>query len=183
MPFSRSAPVILSVLTLAVPAAAAPPRALVIDGADPLVINNIRAILLARGFTVDVLGGLPADLDPYCCAWDTRAQGRLPAADAVAYRAFLNQGHGVFLAGENLGCCAGRDSDIADAINFEFGGGPVGLSTLAVTLGEEADTIEDVYEPYLLQLGLIQRTSRGRVVTELGRERVGAAAADDRLFS
>ena len=53
-------------------------------------------------------------------------------------------------------------------------GGPVGLSTLAVSLGEEADTIEDVYEPYLLQLGFIQRTPRGRMITELGRAHVGA---------
>ena len=50
----------------------------------------------------------------------------------------------------------------------KFGGGPVGLSTLAVALGEETDTIEDVYEPYLLQLGFLQRTPRGRVITELG---------------
>jgi Holliday junction DNA helicase RuvB len=59
----------------------------------------------------------------------------------------------------------------------------VGLSTLAVSLGEEPDTIEDVYEPYLLQLGLIQRTPRGRVITKLGRAHVGAAAeADSSLF-
>ena len=58
----------------------------------------------------------------------------------------------------------------------KFGGGPVGLSTLAVALGEEPDTIEDVYEPYLLQLGFIQRTPRGRIVTELGRRHVGAPA-------
>ena len=50
---------------------------------------------------------------------------------------------------------------------LKFGGGPVGLSTLAVALGEEPDTIEDVYEPYLLQLGFLQRTPRGRIVTEL----------------
>jgi Holliday junction DNA helicase RuvB len=49
----------------------------------------------------------------------------------------------------------------------------VGLSTLAVTLGEEQDTIEDVYEPYLLQLGFLQRTPRGRVITDLGREHIG----------
>jgi Holliday junction DNA helicase RuvB len=55
-----------------------------------------------------------------------------------------------------------------------FDGGPVGLSTLAVALGEEPDTIEDVYEPYLLQLGFIQRTPRGRIVTERGREHLGA---------
>ena len=53
--------------------------------------------------------------------------------------------------------------------------GRSGLSTLAVSLGEEPDTIEDVYEPYLLQLGFIQRTPRGRVITELGREHIGAA--------
>ena len=61
----------------------------------------------------------------------------------------------------------------------KFDGGPVGLSTLAVALGEEPDTIEDVYEPYLLQLGLIQRTPRGRIVTELGRKRAGAAGSPD----
>lgn len=49
-----------------------------------------------------------------------------------------------------------------------FAGGPVGLETLAVSINEEAETIEDVYEPYLIQLGYIQRTPRGRVVTELG---------------
>ena len=58
----------------------------------------------------------------------------------------------------------------------KFGGGPVGLSTLAVSLGEEPETIEDVYEPYLLQLGFLQRTPRGRIVTKLGREHIGAAA-------
>ncbi len=64
----------------------------------------------------------------------------------------------------------------------KFSGGPVGLSTLAVALGEEAETIEDVYEPYLLQLGFLQRTPRGRVVTELGRRHVGAARDAGALF-
>jgi Holliday junction DNA helicase RuvB len=50
----------------------------------------------------------------------------------------------------------------------KFGGGPVGLDTLAVSIGEEPETIEDVYEPYLIQLGYIQRTPRGRMITELG---------------
>ena len=50
----------------------------------------------------------------------------------------------------------------------KFGGGPVGLDTLAASINEESETIEDVYEPYLLQLGYIQRTPRGRVVTRLG---------------
>jgi holliday junction DNA helicase RuvB len=71
------------------------------------------------------------------------------------------------------------DRELLSAIAHKFGGGPVGLSTLAVTLGEEPDTIEDVYEPYLLQLGLIQRTPRGRILTELGRERAGAILTDE----
>jgi holliday junction DNA helicase RuvB len=75
------------------------------------------------------------------------------------------------------------DRELLSAILVKFGGGPVGLSTLAVTLGEEPDTIEDVYEPYLLQLGFLQRTPRGRIVTQLGREHVGASDADDaKLF-
>jgi Holliday junction DNA helicase RuvB len=74
------------------------------------------------------------------------------------------------------------DRELLHAIGHKFGGGPVGLSTLAVTLGEEPDTIEDVYEPYLLQLGFLQRTPRGRVITALGRAHVGAAAAVKKLF-
>jgi len=75
------------------------------------------------------------------------------------------------------------DRELLRAIVEKFGGGPVGLSTLSVALGEEPDTIEDVYEPYLLQLGLIQRTPRGRIVTEIGRSHVGAArAGEHRLF-
>jgi Holliday junction DNA helicase RuvB len=59
----------------------------------------------------------------------------------------------------------GLDREILQAICVKFGGGPVGLSTLAVAVGEEADTIEDVYEPYLLQQGFLMRTPRGRVAT------------------
>jgi Holliday junction DNA helicase RuvB len=70
------------------------------------------------------------------------------------------------------------DRELLAAIAHKFGGGPVGLSTLAVALGEEPDTIEDVYEPYLLQLGFLQRTPRGRIVTELGREHVGAPGVE-----
>ena len=57
------------------------------------------------------------------------------------------------------------DRDILGAICERFDGGPVGLSTLAVAVGEETDTLEDVYEPYLLQQGLLKRTPRGRVAT------------------
>ncbi len=59
------------------------------------------------------------------------------------------------------------------AIINAFGGGPVGLETLAATIGEEATTIEDVYEPYLLQLGFLNRTPRGRMVTKLAYDHFG----------
>jgi Holliday junction DNA helicase RuvB len=76
------------------------------------------------------------------------------------------------------------DGAILEAIVRRFGGGPVGLSTLAVALGEDPGTIEDVYEPYLMQLGFIRRTPRGRVATEAGRAHVGQAVpgAASRLF-
>jgi Holliday junction DNA helicase RuvB len=73
--------------------------------------------------------------------------------------------------------------DLLRTIAEKFDGGPVGLSTLAASLGEEQETIEDVYEPFLLQLGFIQRTPRGRTITTLGRAHIGAgAAAGDKLF-
>ncbi|MEO8293694.1 MAG: Holliday junction branch migration DNA helicase RuvB [Actinomycetota bacterium] len=56
----------------------------------------------------------------------------------------------------------------------KFGGGPVGLTTLAASVGEETDTVEDVVEPYLLQLGFLQRTPRGRVATERAYRHLGA---------
>jgi Holliday junction DNA helicase RuvB len=59
------------------------------------------------------------------------------------------------------------DHKLLKGIIEKFRGGPVGLDTIAATIGEEADTIEDVYEPYLLQIGFLQRTPRGRVVTDL----------------
>jgi holliday junction DNA helicase RuvB len=74
------------------------------------------------------------------------------------------------------------DRELLETVVGKFGGGPVGLSTLAVALGEEAETIEDVYEPYLLQLGFLQRTPRGRIVTALGRAHVGRPAEPTTLF-
>ncbi len=68
------------------------------------------------------------------------------------------------------------DRRILEAICAKFGGGPVGLSTLAVAVGEEQDTIEDVYEPYLLQEGLIKRTPRGRAATALAFAHLGLQA-------
>lgn len=66
------------------------------------------------------------------------------------------------------------DRNILEAIIYKFSGGPVGLETLAATTGEEAGTIEDVYEPFLLQLGFLQKTPRGRMATALAYRHLGA---------
>jgi Holliday junction DNA helicase RuvB len=68
------------------------------------------------------------------------------------------------------------DLSILSTVVEKFGGGPVGLSTLSAAVGEETDTIEDVVEPYLLQLGLLQRTPRGRVATERAYRHLGVSA-------
>jgi len=65
------------------------------------------------------------------------------------------------------------DRMIMDAVIVKFGGGPVGLETLAATVSEESDTISDVYEPYLLKLGFIQKTPRGRIATERAYKHLG----------
>jgi holliday junction DNA helicase RuvB len=65
------------------------------------------------------------------------------------------------------------DREILNTICAQFAGGPVGLSTLAIAVNEEADTLEDVYEPYLLQRGLLQRTPRGRAATRRAYEHLG----------
>ncbi len=65
------------------------------------------------------------------------------------------------------------DQKILKTIIEKFSGGPVGLDNLAVSIGEESDTIEEVYEPYLIQLGFIKRTPRGREITQIGYEHFG----------
>jgi Holliday junction DNA helicase RuvB len=70
------------------------------------------------------------------------------------------------------------DRALLDTVASKFGGGPVGLSTLAIAIGEEPDTIEDIFEPYLLQQGLLKRTPRGRVLTERGFEHLGIDAPE-----
>ena len=65
------------------------------------------------------------------------------------------------------------DRNILETIIHKFQGGPVGLDTLAASIGEDSGTIEDVYEPYLLKNGFIQRTPKGRVVTELAYRHLG----------
>ncbi len=73
------------------------------------------------------------------------------------------------------------DKQLLEAIIYKFNGGPVGIESLAASISEEVTTIEDVYEPYLLQLGFIKRTTRGRVVTEKAYEHLNIKH-DDRLF-
>jgi holliday junction DNA helicase RuvB len=70
------------------------------------------------------------------------------------------------------------DRALLDVVATKFGGGPVGLSTLAIAIGEEQDTIEDVLEPYLLQQGLLKRTPRGRVLTQRAYDHLGMPAPE-----
>ncbi|CAN5763992.1 MAG: Holliday junction branch migration DNA helicase RuvB [Acidimicrobiia bacterium] len=65
------------------------------------------------------------------------------------------------------------DRSILESIVHKFGGGPVGLTTLAIAVGEEPETVEDAYEPFLLQIGLLQRTARGRMATDLAYRHLG----------
>jgi Holliday junction DNA helicase RuvB len=73
------------------------------------------------------------------------------------------------------------DLAILSALVERFDGGPVGLSTISAAVGEETGTIEEVYEPYLLQIGFLQRTPRGRVATEAAYRHLGTAP-DGRLL-
>ena len=74
------------------------------------------------------------------------------------------------------------DHQLLKCLIEKFNGGPVGVESIASVIGEEVTTIEDVYEPYLLQLGLLKRTARGRVVTELGYRHLNINYQDS-LFS
>ena len=75
------------------------------------------------------------------------------------------------------------DHALLDAVVTKFGGGPVGLGTLAVAVGEEPDTIEDVLEPYLIQIGFLRRTPRGRVATAAAFEHLGVDVPERQLFA
>jgi len=74
------------------------------------------------------------------------------------------------------------DRELLSTIAVKFAGGPVGLSTLAAAIGEEGDTLQDIYEPYLLKEGLIKRTARGRVATAAAFEHLGLPAPAGQLF-
>ncbi len=70
------------------------------------------------------------------------------------------------------------DRQLLETLIKKFKGGPVGLDTMATSLSEERETIEDVHEPYLIQIGFLARTSRGRVATELAYRHMGIAPPD-----
>ncbi len=78
---------------------------------------------------------------------------------------------------DNLGL-DNTDYNLLESIINKFNGGPVGIDALASSIGEEATTIEDVYEPFLLQLGLLKRTSRGRMVTEMAYKHLNIKVED-----
>lgn len=95
---------------------------------------------------------------------DVKADGRITAQVAAEALATLNV--------DEFGL-DDMDARILSALIEKFSGGPVGLGTLAVAIGEDADTLQDVYEPYLIQQGFLDRTPRGRVATALAWRRVG----------
>jgi Holliday junction DNA helicase RuvB len=68
------------------------------------------------------------------------------------------------------------DKRLLEAVITKFSGGPVGLGSLAVAVGEEPDTLEEVYEPYLIMEGYLKRTAQGRVATELSYKKLGLQA-------
>ncbi len=100
---------------------------------------------------------------------EVRAQGKITAEIADAALSLLNI--------DPLGL-DDIDRRVLRTIIEKFGGGPVGLETIAAAISEEPDTIMDVYEPYLLQLGFLERTPRGRVATRAAYEHLGLAFPD-----
>jgi Holliday junction DNA helicase RuvB len=74
------------------------------------------------------------------------------------------------------------DRKVLETIAYKFDGGPVGIDSLATAIGEEGDTIEDVYEPFLIMRGFIQRTRAGRILTQSGRKHWGLPPVEGKLF-
>ena len=74
------------------------------------------------------------------------------------------------------------DRRILDNIANKFDGGPVGIDNLSTAIGEESNTIEDVYEPYLIMRGFVQRTRQGRILTRRGKEHLGIKTSVGPLF-
>ena len=127
----------------------------------PLTEDGAREIATRSRGTPRIANRLLARVREYAIA---RADGTVDAATALAAL--------VIWEVDDLGLDK-VDRSILGAIVTKFGGGPVGLSTLAIAVGEEQETVEAAYEPFLLQQGLIKRTPRGRVATPLAFEHLG----------
>ncbi len=127
----------------------------------PLTEDGAREIATRSRGTPRIANRLLARVREYAIA---RADGTVDAATALAAL--------VIWEVDDLGLDK-VDRSILGAIVTKFGGGPVGLSTLAIAVGEEQETVEAAYEPFLLQRGLIKRTPRGRVATPLAFEHLG----------
>jgi Holliday junction DNA helicase RuvB len=130
----------------------------------PIHLDGARAIAERSRGTPRVANRLLKRVRDYA---QVHTDGTIDADTAAAALALL----GVDDAGLDR-----LDREILGAICERFGGGPVGLSTLAVAVQEEAETIEEVYEPYLLQRGLLERTPRGRQATRRAWEHLGLPA-------
>ncbi len=124
-------------------------------------VDALRLIAASSRYTPRVANRLLKRVRDYA---EVEGQGAITAEITVKALNLLEVDH--------LGL-ESADRRIIEAIIKKFNGGPVGLQALAAATSEELDTIEDVYEPYLLQLGFIQRTARGRVATRLAYEHLG----------
>ncbi len=105
---------------------------------------------------------------------DVAQLDRAPLSKSIAEKALT-------MIGIDIAGLTPSDRRILEALITKFSGGPVGLKTLAAAAAEEEQTIEDVYEPYLMQEGFLERTPRGRVVTARAREHVGKKMPQERL--
>jgi Holliday junction DNA helicase RuvB len=130
----------------------------------PIVEDGAREIALRARGTPRIANRLLRRVRDYA---DVKGNGEITKAIADAALVMLD----VDSVGFDV-----MDRKLLEAVLFKFGGGPVGIGNLAAAIGEEADTIEDVLEPYLIQQGYLQRTPRGRIATPLAYIHFGVAA-------
>ena len=138
---------------------------------DRLLGDASAAFLKKTKRTLEKINALEAELDPLSDGEVTERaialRGRI--MDAVATR--KSDPLAMLEIDENG--LDEMDKRILETIIVKFGGGPVGVNSLAVAVGEESDTLEEVYEPYLIMEGYLNRTSQGRVATELSYRKLG----------
>ena len=129
-----------------------------------IVPDALAEIALRSRRTPRIANRLLKRVRDYC---DVRGDGRINLAKSLEAFEILEV--------DSLGLDA-IDRRILNVIVSKFQGGPVGLNTLAASIGEESDTIENIYEPYLMQLGFLDRSPRGRIVTAFGYRHLGLVA-------